>query len=715
VVVGMRGAGKSALSRKAAEHLGRQFLDLDEVLEKEVLGCSINDFVAKSGWPAFREAEAKLLEGVVLRREHAAQAAGGCIVACGGGVVETPSSQHLLSQISPVVFIDRHIDDIMRTLEGSGSYRPGLGVPPREVYARRLPIYRRCCSHIFTLRLGDEDWDALDSEFVRFLRHAEGTPVREVCLAADTFLVPLACPSLEDLVGEPMPLRRAAAGADVLEVRADLLARLADERWLLEQLAVLRRYSFAPICFTVRSLEQGGYFDGSTKAAVDLAKLAIKAGCQLVDVEAARFTAEDIADLSAMKGATKLIASHHDSRCRLQRAALDRLLRRFAATGAFDLARLALSARSEEDLLETRCVARRFLQQHPELPASLILLGEHGRLSCVLNHVMTPAVHPALPCPGAHGQMPVREVVECRSRLALLDAQRHFFIFGHPVALSASPTLQNTGFRVNNLPYVFGRYDAPDVEDVLWKLSLTSTGGGAVTIPHKEVLLEHMDELSESARAIGAVNTVTKETGTNRMKGDNTDWIGIKRQVEPKLKEQPGGRVGLILGAGGTARAAAYAFKQMGFAEVYLLNRTVEKAVEVAKSFGQGFKVAANVEELQSLKRLDAVMGTLPGTAGVTLPDGLVEAYRPVVVDAAYQSSASGKRFTALLQQALDKGCPVVEGLEILFEQGCAQCELWTGRSAPRREIACALLADRFAGDSNPPQGLVHESRLRTT
>eukprot|EP00746_Dinoflagellata_sp_MGD_P149849 gnl/MRDRNA2_/MRDRNA2_81838_c0_seq1.p1 gnl/MRDRNA2_/MRDRNA2_81838_c0~~gnl/MRDRNA2_/MRDRNA2_81838_c0_seq1.p1 ORF type:complete len:331 (-),score=55.96 gnl/MRDRNA2_/MRDRNA2_81838_c0_seq1:105-1052(-) len=292
------------------------------------------------------------------------------------------------------------------------------------------------------------------------------------------------------------------------------------------------------------------------------------------------------------------------------------------------------------------------------------------------------------------------------------QSSKIFYIFGHPVALSASPTIQNTGFRVNGKPHVYDRYDTPSVEDVIEKLSLTSTGGGSVTIPHKESIIPYMHELSDAARMIGAVNTVTKEPGTGRLKGDNTDWLGIKNQLLPKLRNRSGQQVGLIVGAGGTSRAAAYAFRSMGLKPIFILNRTFDKANKLAQEFGEDiFKPIKDASSLGDLDRLDAVMGTLPATAGFTLPDGLLARLKPALIEAAYQSSDKGTRFTPLLQQAIEAGCDTIEGIEMLFEQGCAQCEIWTQKSAPRAEIARALLEDRFKNEPNPPKNLLHEAQ----
>jgi len=292
--------------------------------------------------------------------------------------------------------------------------------------------------------------------------------------------------------------------------------------------------------------------------------------------------------------------------------------------------------------------------------------------------------------------------------MALGEESKFFYVFGHPVLLSASPTIHITGFRINEFPHSYERFDTPSLDEVLRKLLLSSTGGGSITIPHKEGLVPHMDELTEAAQIIGAVNTVTRiATG---LRGDNTDWIGIQRQLLPKL-HRDGDRVGLILGAGGTARAAAYAFRPL-FSTVYIVNRTMERAEELAREFGDAFIAVKDAECLMDLERLDAVMGTMPGPSNFTLPKGMLERHRPAVVEAAYKSSEAGSRFTALLQEAIDAGCKTVEGIEMLFEQGCAQCELWTGRSAPRAEIARALLKERFSDDEHPPPNLVFEAGL---
>lgn len=276
-----------------------------------------------------------------------------------------------------------------------------------------------------------------------------------------------------------------------------------------------------------------------------------------------------------------------------------------------------------------------------------------------------------------------------------------FFIFGHPVTMSPSPDIHTVGFAAAGLPHSYGRFDAEDVDRVVEKLRAETCGGGSVTIPHKESLLLHMDELSEAAKVIGAVNTVTK-AADGKLLGDNTDWLGIKQQLEARLSARADGQervrpVCLLCGAGGTARAAAFALQRMGAARVLIFNRTPDRAETLAREFG--FEALPDLLTLANLEQLDIVVNTLPGSTGFELPDADVLArFRPVVFEAAYIP-----RRTAFVQQALASGCEVVEGVEMLFEQGCAQCEIWTQRPAPRSKIAAKLLKALFEAGSQHP------------
>ena len=195
-------------------------------------------------------------------------------------------------------------------------------------------------------------------------------------------------------------------------------------------------------------------------------------------------------------------------------------------------------------------------------------------------------------------------------------------------------------------------------------------GGASVTIPLKLDVMPLLNALSPSAKAIGAVNTVVVGTdGYQRILcGDNTDWLGILRPIQRRLTVQ--NPVALIIGAGGTAMAAAYAMQHLR-AELYIYNRTFTKAEALAERFN-----GTALKEVQ-LPRIDIVIGTIPAGAQTSLPDGLFIS-TPIVLDAAYRPA-----MTPLLLAAQSAGCPCIQGAEMLYEQALEQFKLWTKHTVP--------------------------------
>ena len=321
----------------------------------------------------------------------------------------------------------------------------------------------------------------------------------------------------------------------------------------------------------------------------------------------------------------------------------------------------------------------------------------------------------------------IKPILASGSRTAVqfaLPTPLKYYIFGHPVLMSPSPDIHNAGFARNGFAHcTYERFDTEDAAEVIATIRGAGCGGGSVTIPHKEAVMPHMDELTESAQRIGAVNTITK-LADGRLRGDNTDWLGIKNQLEAKVPttEADGAQTGLICGAGGTAKAAAFALGKMGLSRVLVYNRTRSRAEQLCADFGAVFGATTSFEAIDDLSALDAlgslafVVDTTPSSAGFTLPAPLLTRLRPTCLEAAYIP-----RHTPFVGAALAAGCAVVEGVEMLFEQGCAQCEIWTDRPAPRAAIAAALLRELF-GEARthpasekmeprdkPPQGLTRE------
>ena len=210
-------------------------------------------------------------------------------------------------------------------------------------------------------------------------------------------------------------------------------------------------------------------------------------------------------------------------------------------------------------------------------------------------------------------------------------------------------------------------------EQTVRALSGSGYRGANVTIPHKLSAHDLADELSDSARAIGAVNTLSFEEG-GRIAGDNTDAGGLLDAVG-----EPVSRTALVLGAGGAARAAAWALAQAG-AEVTVWSRTPERAAELASELGVSHSERPGPSEL-------LVNATSVGLRSGDSLDGLPLVDASVVVDLVY-----GAAPTPVALWAEERGARVIDGLEVLVRQGARSLALWTGEEPPVEAMRRAVV-----------------------
>jgi shikimate dehydrogenase len=263
-------------------------------------------------------------------------------------------------------------------------------------------------------------------------------------------------------------------------------------------------------------------------------------------------------------------------------------------------------------------------------------------------------------------------------------------VCGWPVAHSRSPAMHNAALRALGLDdWRYQRLPIPPADFAATVRALEAAGfrGVNVTIPHKEAALALADEATTTARAVGAANTLTLESGS--IHADNTDVDGLLRAI--RARRDPSGSRALVLGAGGAGRAAVHALLTAGAADVQVWNRTPGRAERLAAQMG-----ARAVREPDPFDLL--VQCTSVGLHGADDPFKRLpvdaDAFRvgTCVVDMVY--SAGG---TAFLAAARAAGADVVDGLEILVGQGAASLERWTGRSAPIDVMRRAVQDDRDA------------------
>ena len=260
---------------------------------------------------------------------------------------------------------------------------------------------------------------------------------------------------------------------------------------------------------------------------------------------------------------------------------------------------------------------------------------------------------------------------------------RRLGVLGWPVAHSRSPVMHRAALRALGLDGDWSYQHLPVPPELFAEtvraLPASGFAGANVTIPHKEAALALATEAEPGARAIGAANALSFGPG-GAIAADNTDAPGLLAA----LPEEPRGLRALVLGAGGSARAAAWALLEAG-ARVSVWNRTAQRARRLASDLGA--TATERPAEVDLVVNCTAV-GLRPGDdpfALLPVSSELLEGAR-CVVDLAY-----GEHETALVSAARAAGASAVDGLEVLVRQGALSLERWTGRPAPLEVMRAAV------------------------
>jgi shikimate dehydrogenase len=258
-------------------------------------------------------------------------------------------------------------------------------------------------------------------------------------------------------------------------------------------------------------------------------------------------------------------------------------------------------------------------------------------------------------------------------------------VLGWPVAHSRSPAMQNAALRAAGLDD--WHYQLLPVPPELFEqtvLGLPAAGfqGANVTIPHKQAALALATEASDRARAIGAANTLLfQEDG--RIWADNTDAPALANALAERVEIR--GASALILGAGGSARAAAWTLKDAGVDKLLIWNRTPERAAELAAEFG-AHVAAVPLSEAEILVNCTSIgLHHDDELEALLLSPHRLDEHR-AVADFVYREGG-----TALIRAAQASGVPTVDGLELLIGQGAIAFELFTGVAAPIEAMRAAL------------------------
>lgn len=260
-------------------------------------------------------------------------------------------------------------------------------------------------------------------------------------------------------------------------------------------------------------------------------------------------------------------------------------------------------------------------------------------------------------------------------------------LIGWPVGHSVSPSMQNAAYEDMGFDGLYIALQIPpeSLEQGVKAMQMFGFMGCNVTIPHKKEVMAFMDELDESARACGAVNTVLFRDG--RLKGYNTDGTGFVRGMREKGGFDPAGKTGLVIGAGGAALGVAFALAAAGTKKLLIVNRTVSKAEALAEELNKRYPDLAEAfaltadNEAATIRRSDYIvnttnLGMTPNVDTVAIDTSLLEA-RHFVSDVVYAPLE-----TRLLREAEARGCKTMNGIWMLVYQGLEAIRIWTGQDA---------------------------------
>lgn len=258
-------------------------------------------------------------------------------------------------------------------------------------------------------------------------------------------------------------------------------------------------------------------------------------------------------------------------------------------------------------------------------------------------------------------------------------------IFGDPVAHSLSPAFHGAGYRALGIEgeFVFlaARVSPIDLAKAISGARAMNLHAVTCTMPHKEAVARLLDGVDEAAQRIGAVNSIVNREG--RFLGYNTDWIGIVHSL--KRHRALAGAKAVVIGAGGTARAAVFGLQSEG-AAVTILNRTVDRAEALALEFGSSF---GELSRLDLIEGADIIVQTtavgLNDESATPIPEAPFRAGQ-LVLDVIYRPKT-----TAFLTRAKEGGAEIVRGEEVFIEQGIAQFELYTGLTPPRTALEAVV------------------------
>ncbi len=459
--------------------------------------------------------------------------------------------------------------------------------------------------------------------------------------------------------------------ADILELRLDLIES--------SNLNALLSSSTLPVIVTNRSKHDGGQFKGSDVDRLQSLRDALKAGADYVDIEVST-PREYLQPFLEESDPAKIILSYHD----FSHTPEDfNPLYETMCEMPGDIVKIVTYARDLSDNLKMFELLKRAKREKQKLIG--LCMGDLGEISRILSplfggHLTFGSLETGQE--SAPGQMPAKTLKD----IYRVNAERSDFkiygVIGNPVSKSLGYLVHNHAFQEKGSPDIYVSFLVDNVEKFFNSFK-GFFNGLSVTMPAKEQIMPLLDRVDETAKKIGAVNTVVKE-GTDWV-GYNTDCSGAISALEACTSLQ--GKNVLILGSGGTAKAIGYGVKEKGGKLTVTYNKNKERGENLAKELDCELVHARDA----GTRAIDVLINCSPVGMSPNVTESPFSARDfkegMVVFDSVYNPLE-----TRLLREAKSAGCMVIPGYELFINQAARQFELWTGQPAPIDSMREVLL-----------------------
>lgn len=571
---------------------------------------------------------------------------------------------------------------------------------------------------------------------------------------------------LSDLTPEDVDIEELEFGCDAFEIVVEptqLTASYAED--ISKSIFRVRRSTVTPIIYHVMPTSTNPNYSTTSYLASLWHGLRMAPEFATVDLT---MDEELIRAIVASRGSTKIIGHLHASMDWYDVFWLEKY--DTAMRLGCSLVRFTRPANFMDDNAAIQSFRNTIYAKSRRIPMICYNTGRAGRRSACFNQVLTPVIPEKLrkstTFEARAQKNPETSWLTVTEATHILYASftydpMEFYIIGAAAGYSLSPAMHNAAYRACGMPHHFNRLETADMhESIEHLLRQPNFGGTAVSQPFKRDSIALTHAISRHARAIGAINTLIPIRHLNAdgsvpdadgidlyqernqsgpikaLFGDNTDWIGIRscirRGLSPANAIRPNTTSGLIIGAGGMARAAVYAMLQLGIKNIVIFNRTIENAQKLVTyfaqvaasptaatlfpSFVQGsqptFRILASRDSAWpvDLRPATVIVSCIPThpignepSPDFTLPTHWMQSPSGgVVIELAYLTLN-----TPLTRQVRDEAPAswiCLDGLDLLPEQGFAQFELFTGKRAPRRIMREEVLRcwTDEEGQSNP-------------